>query len=61
MIVEGQSTFLLDLDTEQIPNIFEVKLDTDGTILNGLQSEYHTREVRESIDFSTNINVERIV
>lgn len=32
MIVEGQSTFLLELDTEQIPNIFEVKLNTDGTI-----------------------------
>lgn len=47
MIVE-QSTFLWELDTEQIPNIFEVKLNTDGTIVNVLQSESHTREIRET-------------
>lgn len=51
MIVEEQSSFLLELDIEQIPNIFEVKLNTDGTILNVLQSESHTGEIRETIDF----------
>lgn len=58
MIVEGQSSFLLELDTEQIPNIFEVKLNTDGTVLNVLQSKYHTREIRESINSFININIE---
>lgn len=46
-----QSSFLLELDTEQTPDIFEVKLNTDGTIINMLQSKYHTREIRESINF----------
>lgn len=50
MIVE-QSTFLWELDTEQIPNIFEVKLNTDGTIVNVLQSESHTWEIRETTKF----------
>ena len=50
-MVVGQSSFLLELDTEQIPDIFEVKLNTDGTIVNVLQSKYHTREIRESINF----------
>lgn len=58
MIVEGQSSFLLELDTEQIPNIFEVKLNTDGTVLNVLQGKYHTREIRESINSFININIE---
>lgn len=56
-----QSSFLLELDTEQTPDIFEVKLDTDGTIINMLQSKYHTREIRESINFLTNINVQEMV
>ena len=56
MIVR-QSSFLLELDTEQIPKIFEVKLNTDGTTINVLQSKYHTREVRESVNFFMNINV----
>lgn len=47
----GQNSFLLELDTEQIPNIFEVKLNTDGTILNVLQSKYHTRKKRKSLFF----------
>lgn len=50
MIVR-QSSFLLELDTEQIPRIFEVKLNTDATTVNMLQSKYHTRERRESINF----------
>lgn len=58
MIVEGQSSFLLELDIEQIPNIFEVKLDADGMVLNALQSKYHTREIRESINSFININIE---
>ena len=41
MIVR-QSSFLLELDTEQIPRIFEVKLNTDATTVNMLQSKYHT-------------------
>lgn len=57
MIVEGQSSFLLELDREQIPNIFEVKLNTDGTVLSALQSKYHTRKIRENICSFTNINV----
>lgn len=62
----GQNSFLLELDTEQIPNIFEVKLNTDGTILNVLQSKYHTRKKRKSLFFCfffvfTNINVGGIV
>lgn len=63
MIVEGQSSFLLELDTEQIRNIFEVKLNTDGTILNVLQSESRTRETRETtfFFFLTNINVQGTV
>lgn len=36
-MIVGQSSFLLELDTEQIPDIFEVKLNTDGTIVNVLQ------------------------
>lgn len=55
MIVR-QSSFLLELDTEQIPKIFEVKLNTDATTINVLQSKYHTREIRESIHFLININ-----
>lgn len=58
MIVEGQSSFLLELDTEQIPNTFEVKLNTDGAVLNALQSKYNTREIRENTSSFTNINVE---
>ena len=54
MIVR-QSSFLLELDTEQIPKIFEVKLNTDATTVNVLQSKYHTREIRESIHFFINI------
>lgn len=54
MIVEGQSSFLLELDTEQIRNIFEVKLNTDGTILHVLQSESHTRETRQTAFFFFN-------
>lgn len=62
MIVEGQSSFLLELDTEQIQNIFEVKLNTDGTILHVLQSESHTRETRQTaFFFLTNINVQGMV
>lgn len=48
-MVVRQNSFLLKLDTEQIPDIFEVKLNTDGTIINVLQSKYHTRDIRESI------------
>lgn len=51
MIMVGQNSFLPELDTEQIPNIFEVKLNTDGTILNVLQSKYHTRKKRKSLFF----------
>ena len=51
----------MELDTEQIPNIFEVKLNTDGTILSVLQNESHTRKIRESINSYKNINVEDIV
>lgn len=50
MIVERQSSFLFKLDTKQTPNIFEVKPNTDGTILNVLQSKYHTRKLRDSVD-----------
>ena len=36
-----------------------VKLNTDGTIVNVLQSKHHTREIRESINFFLiNTNVE---
>jgi hypothetical protein len=57
MSAEGHSSFLLQLDTEQIPNIFDVKLNTDGTILNLLQNKFHTQEIGESIHVFANISL----
>lgn len=60
-MIVGQSSFLLELDREQIPNIFEVKLNTDGTVLNALQSKYHTRKIRENIcSFTNNVKEDGI-
>ena len=51
MSLEGQSSFLLQLETEQIPNSFDVKLNADGTILDVLQNKFLTREIGESVPF----------
>lgn len=51
MSLEGYSSFLLQLDIEQIPNSFDVKLNADGTILDVLQNKFLTREIGESVPF----------
>lgn len=41
----------MQLDIEQIPNSFDVKLNADGTILDVLQNKFLTREREESVPF----------